>query len=67
MHVCTCIPESRIEVSVVFPSCVPSGDDVDADDEIDADDDDGDCAQFHTLVDAYTCCHKLYTPCGENS
>ena len=61
MHVCTCIPESRIDVSVFFPSCVPGGDDVDADDDGD------DCAQFHTLVDAYTCCHKLYTPCGENS
>ena len=108
MHVCTCIPESRIEVSVFFPSwwhdlCYAGwkaddddgnnidckyddggddgGDDVDddydddddgrddvnADDDVDADDDGDDCAQFHTLVDAYTCCHKLYTPCGENS
>ena len=40
-------------------------DDDDDDDDNDDDVDDDDGAQFHTLVNAYTCCHKVYIPCGE--
>ena len=43
-----------------------SGDD-DADGGDGGDDGGDDGEQFHTLVNAYTCCHKVYIPCGENS